>query len=265
MYWKRLLFNPLLLTPVLGLLLGNAQLGLITAGLSVLVWGMEKGIVFINLTTLLLVSLTGNINFEIIFLYVLSLAFLIRESKYFRSFDQRIVYGVIALLAILFYPFWVFLLGIIPANNLNEINIAGEILLITGFLLTLLRARKLLGDQVSLTRRLDFLLLFMAAILAIEGIFWMVPFWLAGSLLLEHYRAALDRINVIPPLLFRILVLGLVLYGLANLLPLNFLITVLIIAFFSFVFWQQERIPLLEMVYLSFILGILAGRIGLLS
>ncbi|HLV09337.1 MAG TPA: hypothetical protein VKY40_03940, partial [Halanaerobiales bacterium] len=53
--------------------------------------------------------------------------------------------------------------------------------------------------------------------------------------------------------------------GLAGylLLPIRFFLSITLITIFSFI-WKMEKIPLLEMIYFSVIIGIVAGRMGLL-
>lgn len=67
MKYREYFINPFVVGAVFGIITGNPSLGLVVAGFTALIWGLEPGMNFITLTTILLVILTGNINMELIF------------------------------------------------------------------------------------------------------------------------------------------------------------------------------------------------------
>ena len=79
MNWKKA-SNIFILLPLITAVSGNFSLGPVVAGLTGLTWGIGPGSLFISITTVLLLILTGNINMELIFLYLWSLAYLIQAG-----------------------------------------------------------------------------------------------------------------------------------------------------------------------------------------
>src|SRR6056297_2185849 len=123
--YKKILYNPFLAGTAVGFLSGNLSLALLTSGLTVLLWGITKAKNYIIITTILLPMITGNINFEIVFIYCISLAWLI--MKMFKDEGNKYkAFFITAIISILLFPVWKFILGSIPAQILNEFNIAGE-------------------------------------------------------------------------------------------------------------------------------------------
>jgi hypothetical protein len=252
MFWRRVFFNPFITGPLTGWLMGNYSLGLITAGLTVLVWGFEPGMNFVVITTIILVALTGNINLEIIFLYSLSLAFIIRESK-ICSDNRNLFYVIAASVSILLSRYWEYILGCIQVSFLNELNIAGELLLLAGLVLTLYRGRNYEFPE-------SFLIL-IVSVLGISGELLLIPVWLLGIVILKH-----GAVNPHVQRIGSLILLGGILSAAGLLLPLNIFFTApIILCAFFLIFRRQWKIPLLETVYLSIILGILAGRTGLIN
>ncbi|MFW6034777.1 MAG: hypothetical protein ACOCRZ_00840 [Halothermotrichaceae bacterium] len=262
--WKRELINPFIITPLITLLFGNFSLGFITAGFTVLVWGFEIGMLFISITTVLLVLLTGNINFEIIFVYSISLAFLIKKGKLLKQFDRKLLYYIFAVVSISLYPLWSSLLGIIPAGLLNEFNISGQILLIGGLFLTLVRGKIIINRNTDVFKLLNFVLVILCAILGVMGNFMLIPVWITGIYLVNVNKQKLCK-QVLPLSFYNSVLFMIITTAVYILLPVNIFISTLLIILFCFLFWYIEEVPLLEMVYLSVILGIFIGRLGLLS
>jgi hypothetical protein len=262
MEWKRILQTPFVLAPLTGLILGNYSLGAIIAGLTVLIWGMGSGMNFISLTTIVLVMLTGNISSEIIFIFVISLAFLLREEKLFPFLDQKIKYTVFAFFTVSLYPLWRYFLGSIPASLLNEISIAGQVLLITGILLTVLRGKLLIESGIRISELAGFILFFLTAISGLTGSYYLIPIWITGNFLLYIIKNKKLFYNLSTTHYKVILYLSGSIAGYL-LLPIGFFLSLALVTLFSFL-WNREKLPVLEMVYFSVIIGILAGRLGLL-
>lgn len=289
MCWRKAILNPFILGPLLAGVMGNLSLGLITAGLTVLIWGFSAGINFITLTTILLVTLTGNINLEIIFIYSISLAFIIREGKVLSFINNKLtsghnylrgsffnirnlIYLIAAFISVILYQGWVFFLGLIPTRLLNELNIAGEIMVLAGLLLTLYRGQRLvrgLGtepDPAETGGFIEFILILITAVLGLRGSWLVFPIWLAGVLFLKLFPQVEHYFQGLQPETGYLLLLAGIIYTSYLILPLNIYLTTVIIVISSLVILRlQRKIPLIETVYVSVIVGIIAGRLGLLS
>lgn len=267
MKWKKfLLGEPFILGLIAGILTGNLSLGLITTGFSILIWGYRSGINFIILSTIILVVITGNINFELIFVYFLTLAYLIKKRKILRFLDQKISYIIIAFISIISFPLWKLILGFIPVRILNEINISGEILLVTALIYNIKRGVYLIRKGSQSEEIIRFLIIILMASLGIRGKFIIVPFWILGSILIYYLDIRSDKINNLNLSinLYYFVLVGLIGILLYILLPLNIILIVGIIVLL-FTYLGQKKIQLLEVVYLSLLLGMIAGRLGLLS
>ncbi|ACL70340.1 hypothetical protein [Halothermothrix orenii] len=263
MKYREYFINPFVVGAVFGIITGNPSLGLVVAGFTALIWGLEPGMNFITLTTILLVILTGNINMELIFLYSLTLAYFIREGKVLKILDKKTAYVLLFFISTGCYFLWKFILGLIPVQLLNEINISGEILLTAGLLLSFVRGKELIGD--SPRKFLKHILVILTAVIAIKGSWFFVGAWFFGNFILSYL--IYHDIKFQPPPFFLLGVLGLLtLIAIYYLLPLN---PVIILTFLTgsiyFIKKYRERVPIMETVYVAFFLGILAGRMGLLS
>lgn len=282
MNWKKAALSPFILPPIIAGIMGNFSLGLIVAGLSVLIWGYRSGVLFISLTTVSLVLLTGNINMEIIFLYSLTLAFIINNEVIFSYIDTNIKYIALFVLSILFYPLWQDLLGLIPASLLNEISISGELLIITGIFLFIFRGKLKFDRGISYKGIFKYLFIFICSIIGLMGSYFLLPVWVGGQYIFNQLdgkvkkkMSGMIKINIGQYWGHNINYYNLIIYILFLfvpailaadiLLPVGFFISTALIIFFTLIFWQKEKIPMVEMVYFSVLLGILAGRIGLLS
>ncbi len=263
MEWKKVVKTPFVLAPLLGFVLGNYSLGAVIAGLTVLIWGKGQGMNFISLLTVTLVILTGNINSDIIFILLISLAFFIKEERIFPFLDRRILFSFFSLFTISLFPLWRYLLGSVPASFLNEINIAGQVLLITGILLTVLRGRILIESGIKLNELAEFFLFFIIAITGLIGSYYLIPMWIIGNFLLYFIKNKKEFYNLSPAHYRAILYL---LGSIAGylLLPIGFFLSLALVILFTYL-WNIDKIPLLEMVYFSVIIGILAGRMGFLA
>lgn len=259
MNWKSFFINPFIITPLVALFFGNLSLGLIIAGYSVLIWGIEEGLIFISLTSLMLVLLTGNINLEIIFIFLITVALIIKETSTINSKDnlKRYLYWGIILIA--FHPVWRFLLGLIPAGLLNDFNIAGQFVVMAGIAIMLVRV----WQSRKLNELLKFFLILVTAILAING-FWFAPIsWLLGEVLLyiiNSKELTKSRYFVTVKTFFTMVVFLISLL----ILPLNYYIPVIVLPLLFLVSLQQSTpIPMMEVLYFAVIIGLVAGRIGL--
>jgi hypothetical protein len=306
MKWRKLAFEPFILGMVAGILTGNLSLGLITTGFAILIWGYRSGVNFIILGTVLVVAATGNINFEIIFIYFLTLAYLIEQQKFFSFLEQKFAYIIVGIVSIALFPVWKMVLGFIPARILNEINISGVFLLLTALILNIKRGICLINEDDQESKVFRFLLVFIMAALGINGNPLIIPFWVIGIILIYLSRGNYGpyklwitlRVNIfserqgkkiyllgkgsrrpfyfldnnfnrIKNINFPFNLIYLILFGLIGLtgyilLPLNIIFIVGVMLFF-YTYWRQRKVPLLGMVYLSVLLGMIGGRLGLLS
>lgn len=266
MKWNRYIGH-FVLVPFIAWLSGNLSLGLIVVGLTGLIWGFESGAMFISLTTTLLVILTGNINLEIIFLFSVTIAYLNREYIIFKPLDRGISYFLLLIISILSYPIWRELLGIIPVSLLNELNIAGEVLLVTGLFLFIVRGKVLLESSTSKERIFEYILNFICAVLGLMGNFILIPIWIGGSIFLDRYRKELSELILFDRkiyLMVSLIILIITSIAADILLPIGFITGLLLLIVFAFVFRNLKQIPLVELIYFSMIVGIVAGRMGLL-
>ncbi|MFP4016426.1 MAG: hypothetical protein ACLFUI_05290 [Halanaerobiales bacterium] len=266
MRWNRFISH-FVFVPLVAWLSGNFSLGLIVVGLTGLIWGFESGAMFVSLTTTFLVLLTGNINLEIIFLYAVTIAYLNREYKIFKTLDRGTSYFLLLFISILSYPVWRELLGMIPVSLLNELNIAGEVLLVAGLFLFIVRGKFLLENSVQRGRFFEYLLNFVCSVLGLMGIYILIPLWIGGNYLLDRYSKELAAPIVFTRklhLLFIPIILIITSIAANFLLPIGFVTALFLLLIFVFVFRNLKQIPLVEMLYFSMILGIVAGRMGLL-
>jgi len=266
MNWTKYL-NYFILVPILAGLLGNFSLGIIIVGLTGLIWGLESGVLFISLTTTLLVILTGNINMEIIFLFILTLAYLNREYKILNYLDARLSYFILFIISISSYPFWKYILGIIPVRLLNELNIAGEVLVVAGLFLFLVRGKVLLQNSVQRKIFFKYILFFACPVLGLMGNFLLIPLWILGVYFIERFEKNLNTTIIFEReryILFNTLILLLATIAVYVLLPIGFIAGLVLLLIFAFIFRNIKQVPLVEMVYFSMIVGIVAGRMGLL-
>lgn len=266
MSWNKY-FNYFLLVPIAAVLFGNYSLGIIIVGFTGLIWGLESGALFISLTTTLLVILTGNINMEIIFIYTLTLAYLNKERRILNCIDERLSYIILFIISILLFPLWRQLLGVIPVSLLNELNIAGEVLVIAGLLLFVVRGKVLLQDGVEKKTFLEYFLFFFCSVLGLMGNFLLIPLWISGRYFIDRYQEHLHSsivLNKKRVILFTLTILLLASLTINILLPIGFIWGLILLLTFVFVFRNIKQVPTVETVYFSMILGIVAGRTGLL-
>lgn len=259
-----ILFNPFILGGLLSAFMGNISLGIVSAAMTLIIWGNKKGNNFITIITIMLVVLTGNINFELIFIFVLSLAYLIKEKILPGGY---IINGI---LVVGTYPVWTRVLGLIPVSLLNEINIAGQSLVIAGLLMTLLRGCMLTDSRKNVIDKGEYLLVLLTAIIGLRGSWLAFPCWFLGSLILyfvnngDRWTAFLQQFRF-PDWAWRAIIGAATIGAGYYLLPVYlFPFIVLVICIFSLSRWSEEKIPLIELVYLALVMGIIGGRLGLL-
>lgn len=266
MNWKRFI-SPFVAAPIIGAILGNFSLGIIIAGLTGLIWGYESGVLFISITTTVLVILTGNINMEIIFLYVLTLTYLIREYKILHYIDRRLAYILLFAISALSFPIWKVILGLIPAGLLNELNISGELLVVAGLILFFLRGKVMLENGVQKKDFAIYILYFICSVVALAGNVLTIPLWIAGIYLFDRNQGYLSRrMNFARNQYLLVLSILIILSVISAemILPIGYVTALILLLVFSVVFRNLRQVPLVEMVYFSMIVGIVAGRIGLL-
>ncbi len=257
----KILYNPFLIGIIAGFITGNMSLALVTGGLTVLLWGIDRGKNYIIITTILLVIATSNINFEIVFIYFLSLAWLIKNFTKDEKHKNK-VFFITALISICLFPLWKYLLGIIPAQVLNEFNIAGQILLIAGIILNLQRGiNKKQG-------KMHFLIYTLLAGLGISGNSFVLPCWLVGCVFIYYLENKQINRELRIPFSDRLYYPALCLLSFLFvyfLIPINIFAMFIIIVLITFIYVRNnDKAVLIETVYLSLLTGLIAGRIGLL-
>ncbi|NLJ84257.1 MAG: hypothetical protein GX336_05040 [Halanaerobiaceae bacterium] len=265
--WK---INIFILLPLLAALAGSPSLGLVVTGLTGLIWGTGSGSLFIGVTTTLMLIFTGNINMELIFLYTLTLAYLI-EGGFIPGLQNRtIVYPLLTFISLLLIPIWKQLLGSIPVSLLNELNVAGSLLVIAGLLIFIFRIRLLLKARGPKEKLLEALLVFICSLTGLMGSILTIPLWLGANYFLRVFTKYEWKFN---SLLFQrgrlnfaltVIILLLIVYVLPLLLPYGFF-TTLLLFFIPYLFFRHSRdLPTVELVYFSMILGIVACKTGIL-
>ncbi|MFW6006692.1 MAG: hypothetical protein ACOC4G_01685 [Bacillota bacterium] len=260
-----LLNNPFIWGIIAGIVSRNLSLGLIASGFTMLLWGWDRYSKYLVLFTTILVFLTGNVNFEIIFLYFVSLYYIIKKNHNFNEVSEDIIGVIAGVISLAFFPVWKIILGNIPVQILNDINISGELLLLAGIILSTRRGIRLIKKKSNEVEIIQYLLMFIMAVTGMYGNWWAIPVWISGILL--SYQMELQDSKVIfslSPLKILILLLVLSLTAGYFLLPLNILFLTVLIISGSIIYINKKRISLIEMVYLCFLLGLIAGRLNLI-
>ncbi len=131
-YLQKIIFSPLLIGILAGLIANNLQLGIYATAL-ILLWKVpEKLAVFLIPATVFAVDLSGNINFEIVFILTMTLFLLLAQ------FDLTVKYFfLMTVLISLAGPYLGELLGLIPAGLLDQINKLGILFNLLAVLFTL--------------------------------------------------------------------------------------------------------------------------------
>lgn len=258
-----------ILTPIISALLGNLSLGIIIAGLTGLLWGIGPGSLFISITVVILVIFTGNINMELIFIFTLSLAYLIKEKYLFSSVKREYLYLFSFLFSLILIPFWKKILELTPVNVLNELNISGQFLLIAGLIVFIIKGRFLIKGGCEFKEYLEFLLIFISSVLALMGSIFSILFWVIGYISLKRIgilqvREIFTQILTYRDSLLIVLNLFLAAYAVSVLLPLEFLAGFTVLFLSQFIFRNIGQLPLIELVYISMVLGMTAVKVGLL-
>lgn len=264
MKWHKY-FNHFIIAPLIAAIFGNFTLGLIIAGLTGLIWGRGSGLMFISMATTILVLLTANINMEVVFLIVLTLAYMVREQYIFPYIDRKHAYTIVFIISIISYPLFRFFLGLLPAGLLNQINIAGELLLIAGLVLFIIRGKLLLENQLSVAAFLEYLLFYLCSILALMGSYIFIPLLLTGVYLINKYQKVFQKsinFNKDTFFFYNLIIILIASFAFDLLLPIGFLTGFLILSIIIFILRSIKQIPVMELVFLSMILGVVAGKMG---
>ena len=116
-----------------------------------------------------------------------------------------------------------------------------------------------------------YILYFISSILSLMGSVFAIPVWLLFSFLIEKYRYYLQKTiqidRQLDKLTFVLISSSLLLISIfaANiLLSIGVFPITISLIILAIIFRNQRSIPLVEMVYISIILGVIAGKIGLL-
>ena len=287
---------------LVGILINNLSLGLFTASLTVLLIGINRTGNFITLLTILVVKLTGNINFELIYILVISVAYIIKifETEKMNIGKRHIdlIYIISGGLIIILSPVLRELLGVIPAGVLNDINIAGEIILLNGIIFAGCRIIYSIMER-DWTDSIVMLIAFIMAFIGIKGTNPALYIWPVGILLITYLQYSqsvknkIQRINFLDKrilskainylkdklkdnlkvylkdsrLMMYIITVALVYLAIYTLLPLTVVALLIGLIFLIYIYlrpesWYGYR---LDIIYLSLMLGLMAARTGLLS
>lgn len=136
------MLHPILVASVGGLLLGNLSAGVSIGLIFELIWGSnlfdyEFGLQYVNLATILTVILTlvtGNISLLASLTLALIISYSLQElvavlyQKVDRSWLVEVVIFLFILTLMNFIPVWKSLLGLIPAQFLDQLAVAGGLL-----------------------------------------------------------------------------------------------------------------------------------------
>lgn len=257
---KRFFLSPLVLGPIFTFLMGNISLGLITAGITILIWGQREGSNFIVLTTIGLVILTSNINMEIIFLYSISLAFIIDEN----CREKQFVFLLACLTSLATFPVWIYILGKLPVHLLNQFNIAGGFILVSALILTYVKGLILIKNA-SLEEIADYFFLSFVAVFEVMGVYWAIPCWVLGNYFLNKYTISFQNMlkSRMNSYILSLFFMFFIIFTAYIVLPVNGIWLVVLI-FLSSVLFYCKSLPVFELVYISVILGIIFARLGLL-
>ncbi len=263
---KKILTNPFIIGLASGLLTGNLSLGLITTGFSVLIWGYHKELNFIIPGTVILVILSGNVNFELVFLYFITITYCLKQEILLDWINGNKKYYIAAIVSIALFPVWRLIFSRIPAQVLDEINMSGGILLLTGFILTARRGFKLIKKhKYKSNRLLRFLLIIIMAGLGIMADYFVVFVWIIGVYFLNRMSTDQKQDPIfISPLLQLIILLILTGFKGFILIPVNMVIIGIFIVLLIYLYLKKELISL-ELVYFSFVISLVVGRLGLLN
>lgn len=260
-----------LLAPIIAALLGNLSLGLITAGFTGLLWGVGPGSLFISISTVILMIFTGNINMEIIFIFTFSLAYLIKGEYLFKSIKREYLYGFLFLFSIILIPIWKKVLEFTPVNILNELNISGQLLLVTGLIIFIIKGKFLLESECQFREYLEYLLVFICSVVALQGSVFSIFLWVIGYISLRkidhlQYREIFGKFLSYRynSSLLIFLNLFFAAYASSRLLPLGFVSGFAALFFSQFLFRNIKQLPMFELVYMAIFLGMAAGKVGLL-
>ncbi len=184
--FKKLLLNPFFIGVFSGYIFSNLSLGLITTGFTVLLWGYNIYTSIIIVSTVLMTLLTGNINFEIILLFYITLAYFLKNSdKLSRlNIEKNLLFIIFSFIFISLYPLWEMILGHIPSQILNDINTAGRILLVTAVFLSIDRIKKMVIQNRDKQVIFKYLIIFILSAAGILGDNYVIFIWFPGILLL---------------------------------------------------------------------------------
>ncbi|MFW5787042.1 MAG: hypothetical protein ACOCV3_02130 [Halanaerobiales bacterium] len=209
---SHILINPLTAGVIAGYITGNIFFGIYTAFLSFLFLGISIYSSLSTILTVLLVMETANINFELIFINILVIVYILQKI------NKTVLTIIVSVSLYLSVPCWREIFGYIPALILDEINIAGTVILLTGLLFAFKRQINFFYHKSGFNLT-----------------FW---FFYFSSLIL----LTICFMYFLPE--------DLTVIGLG-----------LIISIYLAV--RKTRLP--ELIYFSFILGLWAGRFGLLT
>ncbi|MFW5985064.1 MAG: hypothetical protein ACOCQ1_02190 [Halanaerobiaceae bacterium] len=261
---EKITMSPFLWGVIGGLITGNLSLGIVTAGFVVLLYGYHKSSIFIILGTIFTVVLSGNINFEIILVYYITVVYLVENNRIFVLGSKKKNYLAAGFLSLLLIPLWTQVFGNIPVQVLNDFNIAGITLLQAGIVLSLRRGQELLNyNNFDSLPVLGFILGYILSILGIYGSYLVIPVWLGGLILYAIITESSRRVYW-PPFVLSLLIFLISLVAVIVIIPLNiaFVFSLLVVLVYYF---QKGDFVFLEVIYGSVFWGLFLASLGLIK
>mgnify|MGYP006287206263 CR=1 FL=1 len=258
MLYLNLFKNPVITALIAGYLSGNIYTGITTAGFVLLYQGINLRGAASSFFITLIINLTSNINFEIIFIFVISLFCFLNFKN-----EKRTLF-INSIIIIISIPIWKLLLGFIPAEILNDFNVAGEVLLLGGIVYLVLEGEKAVFRGVSKKTYL----IFIRFLLAITCIFGFELFLIFGPVLillyyyLDNHFAFVSLNNTKEKIYSMVFFLtGILAFSL--LLPLNFVLFFIGILLYLLLFYIEE-ISYLKFAYLCLLIGLNFSQFSIL-
>jgi PTS system mannose-specific IIC component len=196
------LLHPIIIAPLGGLLLGNLSTGVSVGLILELIWGSNLfdynfGLQYVNLAAILAVILnltSNNITLIINVTLALLISYSLQEliSNLYHEFDHswliEVGYFLFILTLISFTPIWKELLGLIPAQFLDELATAGGLLPALGLGAILAQAVSF-KDVQSKSKFIYFLVILITFFLSLYTFRWLpiifLLIWGGFSLLIK--------------------------------------------------------------------------------
>ena len=259
MNFSYFLRNPVIIALIAGFLSGNYYTALTVAAFVLLYEGITTKGATIAFFTTLLVNMTNNINFEIIFIFVLTVFYLV--AKMIKKRDI-IISSLIVLFSI---PIWNIFFVYIPAQILNDFNVAGELLLLTAIIYKVYKGQRAVLDKSAKALYLIYLriLLAVVALLSVEFFLYFAPiFIIADYYFSNHFKS--DGLTEAEQKIYFYLFFILAFISINLLLPFELIIYIMAIFIYLFLIYIKD-IAYIDLLYLSLILGLNFSQLTFLA